>query len=380
MSITLLTLGFIFILQITIFKFYKVSTLITGVIFALIFGELSLKLIDSSAVPQYFIDSSIFMLLFYLGLTKPSGEFFKKYILKYKQLSLVSTVLTISLLSITALLIGFDTHIAVIVALSLGAISISTNSLIVDYLQKQKGEMYKLLFANGIPNSGIVIVIFTFLLSLFNSEEMSFINILIAVGKVSIFILLAFAISRYIYPRISQKFKNANIHLALLLANSLLQSYIATLFGLHFAIGAFFSTLFIPELFLKMKIIEPIREKVDIFNNYITLSIFGLVVGLNIDTGILFDYTLFTPFAILTIAVLVIQYLATYFSLLPAPLQKLEKKIVSIGTLAKGELSLIMLFLALNYELINRDIFTSSIILIAILNLIVWHKFKSMES
>jgi len=378
----ILTLSILFIAQITLFYFYRISSLITGIIFALMFGEFSLKLVSLDAMPIALIDITIFMILFYLSLMKLNGEFFKKYIWKYKASLILPTILTMVAVFITALAIELDTHIAFIMILVLGVISLSTNSITVDFLKSynlEKSEIYKLFFAKALPNNVLIVTLFVTLLAIFDTGSTSILDISMVFGTVIGFIILSIAISRYVYPRVAQKFKNSNIILALLLFNALLQSCIADFMGLNFIIGVFLSTLFIPEKFLKITVIEPIRTKVGNINNYIFVPIFGLAIGLNIDISIIFDYDLFIPFAILTITILIAQTIFGVIFFRYIGLAKKERTISLFGSFSKTELSLIILLMSVSYGLIDGDIFTSSIILISVLNILTWYSLKSIN-
>ncbi len=374
------TLSVLFIIQITLFHFYRVSALVTGAIFAMIFGELSLGIINYEAISNYLVDGVIFMILFYLGLTKPNGEFFKKYIWQYKKSLLAPTLITVASLFSIGLFLEFSIDVALLIVLALSVLSLSTNSIVLNHLKElelQKSEISKIFFAKALPNNMIVIVMFITLLACFSNQCETFSDSVTPFVQVLGFIAISFAISRYVYPRVSQQFKNINIHLVLLLINAGFQSYIATLLGLHFAIGVFLSTILIPELFLKMKTLEPIRDRVATLNNYTAVPLFGLIIGLNIDIGVIFNYELWIPFGILSITLFLIQYLSSFLSLIMLPLNSQEREIVIFGSFAKSELAMVTLLIALSYGVIGGDIFTLAIITMSIFNVIAWHKLKS---
>lgn len=372
----------LFIVQIALFHFYKISSLITGIIFALIFGEFSLKLINIDAISPIFIDIIIFMIIFYLGLTKPNGEFFKKYIWQYKNSLITPTILTMIALFGSAIFMDFDMHIAIILVLVLGVISLSTNSIAIEFFKShnlEKSEVFKIFFAKALPNNLIIITLFVTLLAIFESGSTNILDIFIVVGTILGFIIFSLAISRYVYPRFAQKYKNQNIILIILLINAVFQSCVANFIGLNFIIGVFLSTLFIPELFLKMKIVEPIKNRVANINNYIFVPVFGLIIGLNLDLTIFSDYELFIPFVILTITILLAQFISSSIAMKFVGLSKKDRDITLFGSFAKTELSLIILLISISYGLIDGDIFTSSIILISALNIIAWYKLKSIN-
>jgi hypothetical protein len=144
-------------------------------------------------------------------------------------------------------------------------------------------------------------------------------------------------------------------------------------------IGVFLSTIFIPELFLKLKTLEPIRDRVGSFNNYTAVPIFGLIIGLNIEVGSLFDGEIIFPFIALAIVLITMQYLSTSISLIFTPVSKGERDIITFGSFAKSELSLIIALLSIFYGAIDVGVFTASVVIIAILNALTWHKLKSVE-
>ena len=85
-------------------------------------------------IPLYILDTVIFMVIFYLGLTKPSGEFFKKYIF-HKNL-ILPTIATMLIVFAVAIM-NFDLYIAIILVFALSVVSLSTNSVSIQFLREK---------------------------------------------------------------------------------------------------------------------------------------------------------------------------------------------------------------------------------------------------
>jgi len=378
-----LTLLVLFIFQIVMFHIYKISGLLSGVLLALVFGSLSLDIIGT-AIPEEVVIATTFALLFYAGLNIPTGEFFKKYIVQYKTLSVVPTLITLLGTFLISLALDFDTHIAMILVLVFGLISTSVTSVAVEYLRAgelQKNQIYKLFFSASLPNNVLIIGLFVTLLAIFDTGDSSFIGVGLALAKVILFVVISIAVSRYLYPRVihSLKINSSDLSLGLLFINAVIHSLIAYSLGLHFLIGALTSSLFIPEKFLKATTLEPILKRVGTVNSYIFIPILGLMIGTEIDSAILFDYDLFIPFTILTVSIIAIQFVSSLFTATFNGLSPRERKFIAFGSFAKTEIALLMLYISLSYGLIDFDIFTSSIILLGMLNLFAWHNLKILN-
>ncbi len=381
LSATAFTFFAIWLLQVVIFYFYRVSGILTGVLFGLIFGSLSLDLLNMETIPPYILDAVIFMAIFYLGLTKPSGEFFKKYIFQYKNL-ILPTIATMLIVFGVAIAINFDLHIAIILVFALSVVSLSTNSVSLQFLRENNfvnSNLWRIFFAKVISNNFIIVTVFVTLLAIFDGGTNSIFGVSLAVVKTISFLIVSLAISRYIVPRIIQKLTNIYFVSAILLLNGLLQVTIAHFIGLHFMIAVFVSTLFIPEMFLKQALLEPIRENFGKFNNFLVTPLFGLFIGSSISTNILFDRELFFPFLAITFAILLTQYVSNKFIIRFTNLKDFEKSILLIGSFAKTDLSLSILIISLHFGLIDGDIFTSSIILLALLNLLPCYLLKNIS-
>ncbi len=381
MTVTLSVLFAIWLLQVALFHFYKISGILSGIILSLMFGELSLNIISTSSLPPYLLESTIFMALFYLGLTKPNGEFFKKYLWQNRKM-VIPTLAVMLIIFVVAIIMNFDLHIAIILVFAFSVVSLSTNSVSLQFMREhnlEKSEIWKIFFAKVISNNFLIVVMFVTLLAIFDGGSDSIFGIATAILKTLIFLIISVAISRYIYPRIAQNIKLLPVIGALLLINASVQAVIAYFIGIHFMIAVFVSTLFIPELYLKVNIIEPIRNSFGKFNNYFTSPILGIIIGLGIHTNILFDRELFLPFLTIILAILIVQYLSNKAIMRFSGLKETEKRILSIGSFAKTDLSVSILVISLYYGLIDNDIFTSSIILLAMLNLLAWHWLKYVE-
>jgi Kef-type K+ transport system membrane component KefB len=380
----IITFSAIFILQVILFHFYRISGLLTGAMFGLIFGPLSLDLLQSETV--VYMDSvvmvSIFMLIFYLGLTKPNGEFVKRYVMTHKLIILPTFLTILIVFGVNVLYFdSFDTSIGLILTLAFGIISVSVNSVAMRCMKNHglfREDVFKVFFAKALPNNFLIVAIFVAILALFDLGDTSIMGIAEAVGTVLLFLLISLIISRYIYPRISQRFKNQNIILLLLFVNAVVQSVIADYMGLNFIIGVFSSSLLIPEIFLKMATLDPIRKNVGILNGYIFVPIFGLTVGINIDVAILFNYELFIPFVLLSFTIWLTQYVLSIGTLMLEGVQKRDRQIITYGTFAKTELAIVILLFSVSYGIIDQEIFTSSIILLGIFNLFAWHRLHNI--
>jgi Kef-type K+ transport system membrane component KefB len=370
----------IFAVQILLFHFYRISGLLTGAVFGLIFGPLSLKILDCQSI--LYMDGlmtiSIFMLIFYLSLTKPGGEFFKKYVIQYKFIAL-PTILTMTLVYLVNVFYfeNFDPQIGIILVLAFGIVSVSVNSIAMRFLKEEgllKENVCKLFLAKALPNNFFIIAFFVTILSFYDLGDYSFIGILLAILKTVAFLFLALAISRYLYPRISRFVKGEFQTLLLLLGNALLLTGIAFLMELHYMIAIFTSTLFIPEVHLKINLLEPIRKKVGIINGYIFIPIFGMALGLNMDLNFLTDYSLLLPFAILTITIWLGQYIFSILTLRLDGIERQDSNFITYGSFAKTELAIIILLFSVSYGIIDPDIFTLSILVLALSNIFAWHK------
>jgi Kef-type K+ transport system membrane component KefB len=352
------------------------SGLLTGVIFGVVFGPEALNVLHQNPDFDLITTVSIFMLLFYFGLTKPSGEFFRKFVMSHKMISF-PTVLSIPIIfALVSYYEYFDTAIALILVIAFGSMSVSVNSVTMRYMKNHelfKEDVFRIFLAKAIPNNTIVVFIFVSLLALFDLGDVSTIGVSTAVGSVALFTVISFVISRYLYPRVATYLKNNYLIISLLLLNAMLQSTIAVYMDLHFIIGVFLSNLFIPELFLKAKNLDPIRKKTGVLNGYLFVPIFGLAVGLNIDVGILFDYDLFLPFLFLASTIIVVQYILSIWTLKFEGVSLRDTTIITFGTFAKTELAIIVLLFSVNYGAIDGEIFTSSIILLGFLNLLAWY-------
>ncbi|HIO70379.1 MAG TPA: hypothetical protein EYG60_00440 [Campylobacterales bacterium] len=359
-----------------LFYLFEIPTILSSVIFGLMFGTLSLKLIDISSIPNFLIEFSLFGIFFYLGLIRPGGEFFKKYILQYRSPIFLSTSLTIMVSLGVGLYLDISTYLTIVTIFVFGTTALSTNSVALSYIRD--GDIYKIFIAKSMINNIVILTLFLLFLMLLFTPQVGTVVTLKMLGKILGFVAISLVISRYIYPRIFHKVQNPNIHLIGLLLNSILQSYIADTIGVYFIFGAMLSSIFIPEIFLKSRILEPLKSRVAKFNSYTLYPIFGLVISLNIE--IVAPIQVFEQFATILFATIAIGYLFTYISLIFTPLNPEERKLATLGTLAKDDISLVLIYLSFKYGVINQDIYTLSLFSIALLSLSVWYRFAKHQN
>jgi Kef-type K+ transport system membrane component KefB len=395
----LITFFVIVILQSLLFSRFRISGLLSGAIFGIIFGELSLNLISYTSEMDILMEIAIFFVIFGLSLVIPSGEFFKKYVWTHKSLAVIPTLLTAFVVFIVSMSLDFALHISMILVLIFVTVSTSLNSVATNYFRVQnleKSHISKLFFVGAVPNNLFSLSIFMILLSIFDSGDVSLTGIILPILELVLFIFIAIVLSRYFYPlaffkpldildrklhrKKDNRFThNTNLVILLLLINALILGFIGTLFGFHAFFGAYLSTIFIPEKFLIAPLKEKVSSRINYINGLIFMPILGLILSQNIDAGILFDYELFIPFVVLTVSIIGVQFLSNLILSRINTLTVFESLVVSVGSIAKAELALIMLFIFVSYGLIDPEIFTSSVILIVILNLISWIGFEKIK-
>jgi hypothetical protein len=343
---------------------FRISAVLTGFVLAVLFGNQLLDILSVNDFQQILIDIAFYVAVLYFALVKPNGDFLRKYLWEYRNIAIFSNLLFI-VASLIYIYFYEDFIEGFIILLAFGVVAVSSNSIAFNFLHLRniKDEYHKAFFASAIFINVLLFLLFFTLLDNFS------------VLNFAIFLIISLILSRYIYPRISMLFKKPILVLIVIFLNSFLQIYIASFFDIHFLVATLLSAIFIPERYLKIRILGDIQRRLAITNNYFSSTILGVLAGLNIDFSVFINYDQIFDFADLVSTILGINFLAGFIFLYFSNIPKEDRSNFLDLFSSKVELSIIILLLALNFNFINQATFSLSIATLAILNLYSWYKF-----
>ncbi len=195
----------------------------------------------------------------------------------------------------------------------------------------------------------------------------------VTVGKIGLFVIVMLAAGRHILPRILEavvRARSRELFTLCVFASAIGIAYGASaLFGVSFALGAFFAGMMIRESDLNHEVAERALPFQDAF-----AVLFFVSVGMLFNPGILME----APLSVLAVVAIIMlgKFIAAFgiVLLVRYPLQ--TALIVSAGLAQIGEFSFILIALGVNYELLpekGQDLILAGAIISIALNPLMFH-------
>lgn len=189
--------------------------------------------------------------------------------------------------------------------------------------------------------------------------------ILLIAEKILLFLLIMYILGNYLFPRLfiyvgKMHAKEAVFSLVIVIA--LFSAYLAELFELRPAIGAFIGGILVSEIPLAK--LQDIQGKVDGLANGILIPIFFAFIGYLIDPYILKDSGSFTLLIIL--AALLGKLAGGFIGSKVIGFNFYESLIFGVGVMPRAGIELVILTVGRELQIINQETFSATVLMVVV--------------
>lgn len=189
--------------------------------------------------------------------------------------------------------------------------------------------------------------------------------ILLIAEKILLFLLIMYILGNYLFPRLfiyvgKMHAKEAVFSLVIVIA--LFSAYLAELFELRPAIGAFIGGILVSEIPLAK--LQDIQGKVDGLANGILIPIFFAFIGYLIDPYILKDSGSFTLLIIL--AALLGKLAGGFIGSKVIGFNFYESLIFGVGVMPRAGIELVILTVGRELQIINQETFSAMVLMVVV--------------
>jgi len=283
-------IAFIFLISIVVLILchrFKIPSIIGFLVAGVIAGPYTLGLVQNSANIEFLAEIGVILLLFVIGMEMSIDKLTKSKRMLFIGGG-VQVLLTIALVTVLALVFGYEWHLALFAGF---LVSFSSTAVDLKILQERKEidtpHGQAALSIHIFQDLALIpmILVTPYLLG----EGMS--NAASAIGALVIgiiIIVIVFFASRNIVPALLYKaarIKDQELFVYIVLATCMLIAYLSELIGLSLALGAFLAGLIVSESEYSTHALYNILPFKDIF-----MSFFFVSIGMMFSIAVIFDY------------------------------------------------------------------------------------------
>ncbi|MGE4233928.1 MAG: cation:proton antiporter [Bacteriovoracia bacterium] len=313
--------------------------------------ESDLKTLLSSDVIVSFSELGILFLLFYVGLETD----FKQLAAVKKDAILVAVTGVILPVASALLVLSFISEIDFkhqsFLAAALAATSIGITARVLSDLGLLKSKSGQIILGAAVIDDilGIgLLTAVTIMVSEKNSQSLSVVG-----AKIGLFFGFVYVLRAFLLPKMMKFIENNDHKLVILISFCLFGSFLAQKLGLAAIIGAFTMGVALHNE-KNMKLIHPIAE---------TLSpIFFILIGANIQLGDIQGEDIWLK----TILLCLCAILGKFFSGFAARSSGIDRTLMGIGMIPRGEVGLIFASIGLSLGALKSSDYVSIIIMVAV--------------
>lgn len=189
--------------------------------------------------------------------------------------------------------------------------------------------------------------------------------VLLIAGKILLFLLIMYILGNYLFPRLftyAEKMHSKEAVFSLVIMIALFSAYLAELFELHSAIGAFTGGILVSEIPLAK--LQDIQSKVDGLAHGILIPIFFAFIGFLIDPYILKNAGSFTLLIIL--AALMGKLAGGFIGSKVIGFDFYESLIFGVGVMPRAGIELVILTMGRELQIISQDTFSAMVLMVVV--------------
>jgi Kef-type K+ transport system membrane component KefB len=362
----LILLACIWLVAVTL-KPLGLPTIMGELIVGVVLGPAVLGWIEPNEAIQLLAEIGIFFLMFHAGVETQPVEFFDA-LKRSLGVALVGALVPFGVSFGVAVYFGLDLVGATFVGLVMTATAVVVTLKSLKDLGLANTRVARIIVASCVIDDLLTLVVFGLIIGLLSGGSFEPLNIVISLGKVVFFLLVAVALGRYVYPRMSLPFRTeGGKGFTFVLVMAIALGLFAEAIGLHMILGAYLAGLFFEEEVAHVNLVHVVKDRA----YAIAYSFLGPIFFISLGFSVTFEISLagVAFIAVLTLAVIAGQVLSAGSMALRMGLPAREALTVGVGMCGRAEIAFILAALALSQGALDQSIFSALLFVAFMLNL-----------
>ncbi|MCP4488199.1 MAG: hypothetical protein GY820_12885 [Gammaproteobacteria bacterium] len=362
----LILLGGVWLVAVTL-RPLGLPTIMGELIVGVVLGPAVLGLIEPGELIQLLAEIGIFFLMFHAGVETQPVEFFQA-LKRSLGVAIVGAIVPFSVSFGIAILFGLDPIGATFVGLTMTATAVVITLKSLKDLNLANTRVARVIIASCVIDDLLTLVFFGLVVGVLSGGEFEPSTILVTLGKVLVFVIVAIILGRFIYPRLTLPFRSeGGKGFTFVLVMAIALGLFAEAIGLHIILGAYLAGLFFEEKVAHPNLVRIVKDRA----YGIAYSFLGPIFFISLGFSITFDISASAIgfIVVLTLSVIVGQIVSAGGMALRMGLPSREALTVGVGMCGRAEIAFILAALALSQGAIDQSAFSALIFTAFLLNL-----------
>ena len=342
-------------------------TVMGELIVGVLLGPAVLGWITPNDAIQLLAELGIFFLMFHAGVETQPLEFYDA-LKRSLGVAIVGAAVPFTVSFGIALFFGLDIPGAIFIGLTMTATAVVITLKSLKDLGLANTRVARIIIASCVIDDILTLVFFGLVIGVLTGGTFEPLSILITLGKVVAFFVVALLLGRFVYPRLTMPFRSkGGKGFTFILLIAIASGLFAEAIGLHMIIGAYLAGLFFEEKIAHPNLVRIVKDRA----YGIAYSFLGPIFFISLGFSITFDISIsgLAFIVILTLAVIIGQIISAGGMSLRMGLPLREAFTVGVGMCGRAEMAFIIASLALAQGAIDQTIFSALIFTAFLLNL-----------
>jgi Kef-type K+ transport system membrane component KefB len=283
-------------------------TVMGELIVGVVLGPAVLGLIEPSAAIQLLAEIGIFFLMFHAGVETQPVEFYDA-LKRSLGVAIVGAIVPFSVSFGVAWYFGFGLVGATFVGLVMTATAVVITLKSLKDLGLANTRVARIIVASCVIDDLLTLVFFGLILGLLSGGSFDPNSILLTLGKVILFFVVALALGRVVYPKLHLPFRSeGGKGFTFVLLMAIAMGLFAEVIGLHMILGAYVAGLFFEEEVAHPNLVRVVKDRA----YGIAYSFLGPIFFISLGFSVTFDISasVIAFIVVLVFAVIVGQILS----------------------------------------------------------------------
>lgn len=346
-----------------------IPTIMGELIVGVLIGPAVFGFIEPNEIIDVLAQLGIFFLMLHTGVETNPREFVTALRKSFGIATIGALFPFLAALSI-ALLFGYSINSALFIGITLTATAVVVTLKILNDLGLQNTKLARVIVASCIIDDILSLIVFSLILSVVKSEDISLYSLLLVGLKSTLFFGVTIIAGYYLYPILKRPFRDPKGKgFTFLLILGIGFGLFAELIGLHMILGAYLAGLFFREEVASKELIQKVEDRLYGIAYSFLGPIFFISLGFHITFGA------FTNSGILLLVALVCssiisQVVSAGGMARLAKFSKLESLTIGVGMTGRAEMAFILAAIGLKLEVLDETVFSILIFSTFVLNIV----------
>ncbi len=347
---------------------FGIPTIMGELIAGIIIGPAVLGLIEPNELIEVLAQLGIFFLMLHTGVETNPRDFVNA-VRKSFGIAFIGAVFPFLTAFGVTLLFGYTVKTSLFVGVALTATAVVVTLKILKDLKLSNTKLARVIVASCIVDDLLSLIFFSLILSLVNSQDVSFLSLSLIVLKATLFFGVTIVVGYFLYPVFKRPFRgNRGKGFTFVLILALIFGLFAESIGLHMILGAYLAGLFFREEVANKRLVQKVEDR--LFG--IAYSFLGPIFFISLGFHITFDaFTLngILLLICLVVGVIIIQITSAGLMAKVSKFSNIESVTIGIGMTGRAEMAFILAAIGQKMGVLDDALFSIIVFSTFLLNL-----------